>query len=138
MGAYIKFGEYNKNYKYIIFTCIFNYLSYYVSLGYLNEDIPSKIINPDSGDLYTHPFINDIFNYIGIIFISIILYKCREKKFNINKKNNKKNSNIEKKSSEILLIHNDIKDEINKNISFLNLFFILSYWVFIDHIVKIV
>ena len=50
MGAYIKFGDYNKNYKYIIITCIFNYLSYYVSDGVLNGDIPSEIINPDSGD----------------------------------------------------------------------------------------
>ena len=151
MVAYIKFGGYNKNYKYIIFTCIFNCLSYYTINGYLNEDILSKKKNPeDSGDngdsrdkgdieaLYIHPFINDIFNYIGIIFISIILYKCREKKSNINKKSNEKNNNIEKNSSEILLIHNDIKDGINKNISLLNLFFILSYWVFIDHITKII
>ncbi len=103
MVAYIKFGEYNKNYKYIIFTCIFNCLSYYIINGYLNQDILSKKENPeDSGDngdsryneiieaLNVHPFINDIINYIGIIFISIILYKCREKKSNINKKSNEK------------------------------------------------
>ena len=138
MGAYIKFGDYNKNYKYIIFTCIFNYLSYYVNYGFLNEDLPAEIINPDSRDLYTHPFINDIFNFIGIIIISIILYKCSEKKSNINKQSNEKDDNEEKNSSEILLIHNDIKDEINKNISLLKLIFILSYWIFIDHIVKII
>ena len=138
MGAYIKFGDYNKNYKYIIFTCIFNYLSYYVNYGFLNEDLPAEIINPDSRDLYTHPFINDIFNFIGIIIISIILYKCSEKKSNINKQSNEKDDNEEKNSSEILLIHNDIKDEINKNISLLKLIFILSYWIFIDHIGKII
>ena len=138
MGTCIKFGDYNKNYKYIIFTCIFNYLTYFVTLGDLKEIlISSKIIDEENKSLPTHAGINDIFNYIGIIIISIILDKYKEKKSSNNKQNNEIINN-KKISTEILLIHNDIKEEINKNISILNLFFVLSYWIFIDHTTRII
>ena len=90
----------------------------------------------ETENLYYHNIIYDIFNYLGFIIISFILNKSKENKTNTNKPNNEKE--IEKNSSEIKLIHNDIKDEINKDISNLNLFFILSYWIFIDHITKII
>ena len=82
-----------------------------------------------------HDVIIDIFKFLGIIIISIILYKFKEQKSSTNKQNNKNESN---NSLEILLIHNDIKEEINKNISILNLFFILSYWILIDHMTRII
>ena len=136
MGAYIKCGDYNTNYKYIIFTCIFNYLTYFID-GDLKEIlISSKIIDKKKAyRISMHDVIIDIFNYIGIIIISIILYKFKEQKSSTNKQNNKNESN---NSLEILLIHNDIKEEINKNISILNLFFILSYWIIIDHVARII
>ena len=139
MGSYIKFGGYNKNYNYIILTCIFNYLTYLVSLGYLKKILESLgIINKNHKDFSNHPYIDDIFSFIVIIIISIILFFLKEKKTDTTKENNEKNNNTEKNSSEILLIHNDIKEEIQNNISILNLIVILSYWVFIDHITKII
>ena len=135
--AWIKFGDYNKNYKYIIFSCIFNYLTYHITTGNLNNILISLFeIFKETENLYYHNIIYDIFNYLGFIIISFILNKIKENKTNTNKPNNEKE--IEKNSSEIKLIHNDIKDEINKDISNLNLFFILSYWIFIDHITKII
>ena len=80
-------------------------------------------------------FWNDNFNYISIIIISIILYKIKEKKSRTNKENNE--NKIEENDSGILLIYNDAKENINKSISILNLIFILSYWIIIDHITKI-
>ena len=133
----IKFGDYNNNYKYIFFVVIFNYLSYYLNNGNLNQFLYSfNLIKKETDNLYIHPFIGDNFNYLGIIIISFILYKIKEKKSGINKKNdeNKDEVNI----SEIKLIHTDIKENINQNISFLNLVFLLSYWVFIDHITRII
>jgi len=83
-------------------------------------------------NLYVHPIFIDNLNFLGVIIISIILYKIREKKSDINKQNSEVNA------SEIKLIHNDAKSNLNHNISFLNLIFILSYWVAIDHITRII
>ena len=135
--AWIKFGDYNKNYKYIIFSCIFNYLTLNITTGNLNNILISLYeIFKETENLYYHNNIYDIFNYLGVIIISFILYKIKENKSNTNKPNIE--NDIEKNPSEIILIYNDIKEEINKDISFLNLFFILSYWIFIDHITKII
>ena len=84
---------------------------------------------------YNHPFLKEIFNYIGVIIISVILYKIKEKKSRTNKENNE--NKIEENDYGILLIYNDAKENINKSISLLNLIFILSYWIIIDHITKI-
>jgi len=90
--------------------------------------------NTRPGDLYIHPYFIDNINFFGIIIISFILYKYNNKKSGINNGNDEnKLANV----SEIRLIHNDIKHNLNQNISFLNLVFILSYWVIIDHITRI-
>ena len=51
---------------------------------------------------YNHPFLKEIFNYIGVIIISVILYKIKEKKSRTNKENNE--NKIEENDSGILLI----------------------------------
>ena len=137
MVMLLKFGNYNKYYKYIIYSCIFNYLSYYVNSGYLSDFLSSLDIidNKENNDLYVHPFIKDIFIYIGIIIISTILYMINKKKSSIHKKINE--NKIKENDYGILLIHNDMEKKINKSISFLFFIFILSYWIIIDHIVII-
>ena len=137
MGTYIKFGDYNSNYKYIITTCFFNYLTYFLFNGIKEIFILSRIIKDNTRDFSRHGAISDIFNYLVIIIISFILYKYNEKKSSTNIKNHINDNNI-KNNSEIILIHNDSKKIININISFLNLFFILSYWVLIDHTTRII
>ena len=135
MGAYIKLGDYNSNYKYIIATCFFNYLTYFLFNGIKEILIISKKIEDKTRDFSRHGVINDISNYLGIIIISFILYKYNGKE----SRNNKQNNNyIENNSSEILLIHNDIKEKFNISISFLNLFLVLIYWCLIDHTTRII
>jgi len=135
MGAYIKLGDYNSNYKYVIATCFFNYLTYFLFNGIKEILIISKKIEDKTRDLTRHGVINDISNYLGIIIISFILYKYNGKE----SRNNKQNNNyIENNSSEILLIHNDIKEKFNISISFLNLFLVLIYWCLIDHTTRII
>ena len=140
MGSFIKLGDYKANYKFIFLSCFFGFLTTFLS-DYLNEIfISSGIIGENTEDLSRHEVIEDIFDFFCIIIISLILYKNKEKKSNTYKQNhedinNKINNN---NFSEIILIHNDVKDKININISFLNLFFILSYWVLIDHITNII
>jgi len=131
MGACIKFGDYNANYKYIFLTCFFNYLTEFLFEDLKEIFILSGIIKENTKDLSRHAVISYIFNFLGIFIISFILYK-----FNIE---NHENINIIKNnSSEILLINNDIKDKKNIYISFLNLFFILSFWILLDHITRII
>jgi len=140
MGTYIKFGDYNANYKYIIIACFFNYLTDFI-FGDIKEIlILSESINENIRDFSRHAVIKDILNYLGIISISFILYKYNKKKSSTSIKNNENDNNIKNNSSEILIINNEIKDKININIniSFLNLFLILSYWVLIDHIARII
>jgi len=91
---------------------------------------------PTPDNLYVHPIFIDNLNFLGVIIISIILYKIREKSSDINKQNYEKKSEVN--ASEIKLIHNDAKSNLNHNISFLKLVFILSYWVAIDHITRII
>jgi len=137
MAMFIKFGDYNNNYKYLLLVVIFNFLTYYIIDGNLSHlFFQSLTIGPNNthDNLYIHPYFIDSINYLGIIIISIILYKIRGKQSGINNQNNEnKLVNV----SEIRLIHNDIKKNLNQNISFLKLVFILSYWVSIDHITKI-
>jgi len=164
----IKFGDYHNNYKYIFLAIIFNFASYYVNDGYLSQflfpeqtkgahyDNKTTPVNGNfrqlffsnqkedndninkfrPSDLYMHPYFIDSINYLGTLIISIILYKIREKKSGINEQDDE--NIIKENDSEIKLIPNDIKHNLNKNISFLKLVFILSYWVFIDHISRII
>jgi len=69
MGAYIKLGDYNSNYKYIIATCFFNYLTYFLISGIKEILIISKKIEDKTRDFTKHGVINDISNYLGIIII---------------------------------------------------------------------
>ena len=105
----------------------FYYLRYYIILGIFNQDLISfNIISEDTGILYRHAFINDIFNYIGIIIFSFILYKF-------------KGEYIDSSEISLSLFHRkDIQEEKNKNIYFLNLLFILSLWAIINHIIYII
>jgi len=137
MGSFIKLGDYKANYKYIFLSCFFGFLTTFLSDHLKEIFILSGIIGKNTEDLSRHEVIEDIFDFFCIIIISFILYKNKEKKLNIYKQNHE-NINKIKNSSEIILIHNDVKDKISINISFLNLFFILSYWVLIDHITNII
>jgi len=106
----IKFGDYNINYKYIYLAIIFNFLSFYVNDGNLNllffpnnqtEDSDNnKNSRPD--DLYVHPMAIDNLNFLGVIIISFILHKIREKKSGIYEQDDE--NIIKENSSEIKLI----------------------------------
>ena len=127
MRKCISFGEYNKYYKYIILSCIFNFLTSYVFSGTLSNDLNSlKVISNDNQSLYSHFLILDCFNYIGIFIISLILYKFKGEYLD--------------SSSEILLLNkNDKKEEKQKKyVSYLNLSIILSFWIIIFHIIYII
>ena len=59
MVMLIKFGNYNKYYKYMIYLCIFNYISYYINSGDLNQFLLSLNIidNKEIDELYLYPLL---------------------------------------------------------------------------------
>ena len=118
MRKCINFGEYNKYYKYIILSCIFNYLTDYVFSGTLSLDLYSlEIFSFDNQSLFMHSVIIDCFNYIGIFIISFILYIF-------------KRENIDSSSKESLLDDNEIKKEKKKVFI---LFKFIAHIKFLDH-----
>ena len=136
MVMLIKFGSYNKKYKYMLLVAILSFLSYYVNSGGLSQLLsPLKSNDSNTDNLYIHPYIIDNLNYLGIIIISFILYKKNEK--NIYKKEINVVDILQGRTSKLKLITNDMNEDINLNISFLRLVFTLSIWIAIDHIARI-
>jgi len=168
MAMLIKFGDYNNNYKYLALLIIFNYFSINVNEGILsqylfpdqtedtnndNETKPDNdyfnqsLFSNETEDndysyysrpsyIYEHPYIIDSINYLGIFIISIILHIIREKESGINEQGEE--NIIKANDSENNLIPKTIKQKLIKNNSFLKLVLILSYWVLLDHITRII
>ena len=126
MKNYITFGQCNKYFKhiigYIIFKLIYSIL-YGVKIGYSIEGLR---LLPDN-NLINHTLIHDIFNYIGMFIISLILmiitliYSKKEEEKNIEEKKLKKKPRIS-------LIHTEINQEINKS-AFFGILIITILWV---------
>jgi large-conductance mechanosensitive channel len=124
MKKYITFGNFNTNYKFIlfsiIFTLIYNFM-FGVQIGYSTESIRFL---PENEFRY-HNLIHDIFNYFGIFIISLILLLVEEINSKTDKKNEKEVQET-KSNREIILIHNPTKiDQINKN-TFFNILLIAA------------
>jgi len=127
MRKYISFGKYNKYYIYIILSCIFNFIHYYIISGNLSEHLISwEIISDETESLNGHFVITDCFNYIGFFIISFILYIF-------------KRENIDSPSKILLFNKKDIREKKDKKyVSFLNISFILIFWITISHIINII
>lgn len=135
MKKYISFGNFNPNYKFIlsflIFSLIYNFL-FGFQLGYKYESIRFL---PENEFRY-HNLIHDIFNYFGIMIISLILLLVEEINSIKNKKNEKKVEEL-KSQRNIVLIHNPTKiDKINKTI-FFNISMITTLWVIHEQFEKV-
>ena len=128
MGKYFSFGRYNKNYKYIMVSCLFNILVNFIS-GEFNELFPSN----GQKKLIMHTTVHKLFQYIGAFIFSCILYK-------IETMSNKKevtsqrtlSCSIMRSNSEIILIFNDSQDQID-NISILSFIFVITINVSIEY-----
>ena len=131
MKNYITFGQCNKYFKhiigYIIFKLIYSIL-YGVKIGYSIEGLR---LLPDN-NLINHTLIHDIFNYIGMFIISLILmiitliYSKKEEEKNIEEPELKKKPRIS-------LIHTEINQEINKS-AFFGILIITILWVLYEQI----
>ena len=135
MGKYISFGQYNKNYKYIIFGLFFNILFNFI-FGFDYEDFKALSLFPSEGQkiLYKHFTVHEIYRNIGLFIFGCIFYKFEKI---LNKKEitfHKAPSNSSKESdNQIILIFNDSQEEIG-SISILNFIFVITTYVCIENL----
>ena len=73
MVKYIEFGEYNKNYNYIILAVVVYILSNYLPQISISLLLKYNKITEKVGDLYNHSYIIAIFISIGQFAFSCIL-----------------------------------------------------------------
>ena len=138
MGNCISFGNYNKNYKYMMLFLIFRALNDSI-YGFGFEDLyeNTSIFGADINNFFmNHALINTIFCYIGLIILSIIAYKCEHCFKNKNFDNESPNTSL----NSIRLIHNSPKNELvfNETQILLNIFLVTFLWVLEDLLISII
>lgn len=118
MGAYISFGKWNKNYKYIFLTILFNILTDIVN-GFNYEQIFKEIrlFGRSTITFSQHIYIHQFFNYLGVFIFAIILSKIESYTSNTDNSltilsSSDSNSN---KSAKIELIHNEDINEFDSS-----------------------
>jgi len=134
MGKYISCGQYNKNFKYIIFAVFFNILVNFIFGFDLNEDFNQLLLFPSVGQklLYNHAAVHEIFRNIGVFIFGCIFYKIEM----LNKKvltSHKISINSSRESNNIILIFNNSQNEIG-SISILNLIFVITTYICIEYL----
>ena len=126
MVKYIEFGEYNKNYNYIILAVVFSILLKYIpqfliTLLFKYNKITIKVV-----ELYNHSYIMTIFISFGLLVFSCILNI-------IESKLSKRESNVDKLYASnsdrgcfknIKIIEEKKKEKLNNK---KNLLYILKY-----------
>ena len=136
MGKYFSCGQYNKNYKYIIFGCFFNILVSFIFGLDLYDDFKELLLFPSKGQkkLYKHVRVHDIFRNLSVFIFSCVLYKIEvmSSKKDITYKRELKFSSVKSKN-QIILIFNDSENEIG-SISVLNFLFIITLYVCIEYL----
>jgi len=131
MKKYISFGKFNAHYKFIISSVVLKLiynLLFGVQIGYSTQSLR---LLPDNS-FEEHSLIHDLFNYLGILIISLILLLCNK----IYYKKNAKEPEVKSKSR-ISLIHNEIDFDIIDGKLCINLFGITFLWVLMEQSEKI-
>ena len=132
MAKYIKCSSFNSKYKYILICCFFGLLCKFLFGYYHNENFEKlKFFRTNFQiKISYHVQVHDVFRYLGILIISIIIHKYQQnhskKDLNVNTSENRTLSS----SSGRLLIHNDIEKELKEDNSPLSIFLANSLYIF--------
>lgn len=127
MGNYITFGNWNKNYLYILGTSI-SLIFYRIITGYSYYTYENRLFDDD--EYSTHFYINE-FEYYVITLICSSLFLLYEKKRN---KNEIQRLNHQLSLNNQDLIYNNIYEYENTNISNKFMFLNIFLYVFMNHI----
>jgi hypothetical protein len=131
MKKYISFGKFNAYYKFIISSVVFKLLYnllFGVQIGYSTQLLR---LLPEN-DFVDHSLIHDLFNYLGIFIISLILLLCDK----IYTKKKVKEPEVKSKPR-ISLIHNEVDFDIIDGKLCINLLIITFLWVLMEQSEKI-
>lgn len=137
MKKLITLGIYNKNFKYILLTGIFSILTDCFFGNKLSDSFGLlKIMNNETQEkLYNHITVHEIYRYIGLFIISIIVYLYKKK----NNENNNINKNKKSKNGKysIKLIYEDEEQSQQKSVSFFTIVFTISIWIIQFYLTKL-
>ena len=128
MGNYITFGNWNKNYLYILGTSI-SLIFYRIITGYSYYTYENRLFDDD--EYSTHFYINE-FEYYVITLICSSLFLLYEKKRNKNEIQ-RLNHQLSLTNNQDL-IYNNIYEYENTNISNKFMFLNIFLYVFMNHI----
>ena len=130
MTKYIKCSSFNSKYKYILICCFFGLLCKFLFGYYHNENFEKlKFFRTNFQiKISYHVQVHDVFRYLSILIISIIIHKYQQ--YHSNKLNEKPTeSRALSSSSGRLLIHNDIEKEFKEDNSSLSIFLANSLYI---------
>ena len=135
MGKYCSLGKYNNQYKYILLYLLFKLIN--LSIYELNDYgvfNGIKIFDFIDGDYLNYTFIRQfIIGYFGtFIFSCIFLFINKIKTILEQRKSNKGRTS----ANEVILIHEDNKEIIEKKISFCSVLVIIFAWVFQEQAIE--
>ena len=140
MAKFISFGGYSKFYNYLLLFILSKIIYDFVfGLELKNSNFEkAKFISTYLQEkLSNHSLMHDIFCYIGIFFLSFTTFKiqnCLNKKKIVQPSNKKE---IERHSSFVELIHNEVEDNLSENYSTIEVIAIIILWVIEEQLMKI-
>jgi len=139
MGKYINFGKFNKNYIYVILTCVFYILNSRLPTVLKKTFLYYEKIDENSKNLFKHDYIMDNFRNFGILVFSFILYIYEKKSFKRELNTEKSdNSSFNKGCFEVIKNNNERKKNINKKENILNSIIIIVIFSIINILNEIV
>lgn len=133
MSKYILFGNYNKNYKFILYAILFSLLNNFLTeINYYSAFKSLRLFPTDEQKKFSqHSYIHKMFSYFGIFILSIAFYfyeKKSEKPKEITIKTPKNSF------SELIYDSNSNASQIYKT-SLSIILFILSLLIILDHVI---
>ena len=139
MVKYIEFGEYNKNYNFIILAVVVYILSNYLPQISISLLLKYNKITEKVGDLYNHSYIMTIFISIGQFAFSCILNIYESKLFKRESNFDKFSaSNSDKGCFKNIKITEEKKEKLNNKKNLLNILIIVIICIFSEIILAII
>ena len=133
MAKYIKFGEYNKNYKYIFLASFFLVLEYCLPMFLIEICLKHKIITENVNDLNVHIYCINNFTYFGMLIFSCILHICGKRlsksESNIDQSNS---SNSDKGCFKVVKMKDEKKIKLNNKKNLLSVIIIVIIYSILE------
>ena len=148
MSSPISCGKINKSLLFILLMSISSIINKYLyGFTYIEcfyvmniyKSLYNAIIDPNKTDFPHHRLFDPLFSYLGVIFLSLLIPKQKEKE-NIEETNEEENivrSSAYTVSHELNLIHNGLKNYLHNKRGIIIFILILILWIIEENLVLI-